>query len=255
MKLKALAIGSAVIVGFVAFQNCSKVAFTPTPDGNVTANAIVPTPTPGPNPTPTPYVDPRPSCQKFVTLTASDGQLLDIPALTSDGICYIVKLISKSDYDPSSKNPKSDIEVVSRDHDKSVSDSNITHHPYALGSKTLRLTFNDQRALRLSGAANDTASILVDNFILVGISLSTMKGTPSYYKAYGTKDSCVNGNDHVLFQNVAIPLTAFATGGTSTIRPLDLEGVTELKKEYTLDVRALDAGSVGHNSDIYLLIK
>jgi hypothetical protein len=257
MKIKAVGVACLFVVGIVAFQNCSQVKFTPTDAASLGSLSVDPNASPNPDPGPVVNIGTVAdfSCKTFIDLTVVDGQALDIPARSADGLCYTAKIISAAYFSPSATNPQSDADVISRNHDRGYGNVDMLHHPYVLGSRLVRLILHGERTVKLSGGKNDTAAILVDNFILVGIAPIAQIGTPSFYKAYGTLDSGANGNDHVIFKDVNVGLTAFGTGGVSTIAPLKLEGLVEMQREYGIDVRALDAGGVGQNSEIYLLFK
>jgi hypothetical protein len=273
MKKRVFFLTVAAAGIMVSFQNCSKMNFVPATDATnastsgstVTPNEVVAeepintspvsasTPTP-PMPTPPEVVvldvvkDFK--CQRFIEMTYNPSQVLNIPKRDNNGLCYIVKIISAENFKPSSKNMLIDNEVTSRNHDSAG-----THHPYVLGAQEVRMNLGGERAIKVSGGANDTANITVDNFILVGIAPSSIIGDPTYYKAYGTSDSTLPNTNSILFKDVEIPVKAFATGGTSTIAPLSLAGLIEINKEYTLDFRGLDAGGIGVISDIYILFQ
>ncbi|RYZ81473.1 MAG: hypothetical protein EOP06_23415 [Proteobacteria bacterium] len=256
MKLKAIGIAAIFVVGIVAFQNCSQVNFAPTATGDATGV--------GPTGTETdpdgPVVDigdvPEFKCKSFVELDATNGQVLDVPARSTDGVCFLAKLISSVTYDPAESNPNVDNDIVSRDHAGGIyNDAERVHSPFNMGSKTVRLLLRGARSVKLSGGKNETSKIVVDNFILVGLSPTAQIGTPSFYKAYGTSDSTVRKTNSVLFKSKEVPLKAFATGGTSTFTALALDGSIEISRDYSLDVRALDAGSAGNTSDIYVIFQ
>ncbi|MBC7370565.1 MAG: hypothetical protein H7326_03315 [Bdellovibrionaceae bacterium] len=122
-------------------------------------------------------------CSSFIEINAMNGQVLDIPARTQSGVCYLPKLISAASFNPSNSNTNIDNDLVSRNYDLSFTDS---------------------------------TKILVDNFILVGLAPSAQIGDPAFCKAYGTN---------------------------------------EIGRDYSLDLRAIDAGASGQTSDIYVLFQ
>jgi hypothetical protein len=274
MKKQKITLIAVSAVLMVAFQNCAQMNFAPATD--VLAESTSPngdslgqtdvnqdnngnnagaTPTPAPTATP-PVVDladAKPfSCKVFTEITYNPAATLNIPKRDSNsGECFVMKIVSKAIFQKSATNPNQDNDVVSRDHATNTSN----HHPFVLGNAMVRMRLGGERAIKLSGGKNDTANILVDNFLLIGIAATSQIGDPQYYKAYGTSDSSAIGYQGVLFKDVTIPVTAFATGGTSTIKPLSLAGQIEIDRDYTLDVRALDAGSYGEVSDIYMLFQ
>jgi hypothetical protein len=271
MKTQRLVIAACGAVLVLGFQNCSKMSFSPAADqaglytdktsGNGSdaaegdnnnngqsgngANGA------GPSDVIDIGVVKNFACKSFVEIPYGAGQVLDIPARDENGLCFVVKIIGKAKFDPSDSNPHVDTDVFSRNHGPGPS----THHPFDMGSEVVRMVMEGGRSIKLSGGKNDKTKITVDNFILVGIAPSSMVGDPAYYKAYGTSDSAVYGSSGILFKDVNIPVKAFATGGVSTIEPLSLDGMIEVKREYSLDVRALDAGASGAVSDIYILFQ
>ena len=234
-------IGVALLI---CYQNCSDAKFSTTTDaGNEIFN---------------PADQAAFACTSFTAIAPDTTGRLDIPARDSLGTCYTIKVLDAVQFSPSSSNPNQDQEVVSRNHDSTASDPLQTRHPYILGEKTIEIYMEGARSIQLSGAADAATSIKVDNFILIGVGPSALIADPSYYQAYGTSDSTIQLNgttDSVQFRTHAIPLTPFASGGVSTITPLPLDTEIEVQKDYTMDLRALDCGSVGALSDVYLVFQ
>jgi hypothetical protein len=227
-----------------------------------------PTATPSPAPSATPAPTPTAAiaafnpatagtyqCRSYVEIYPQGGQQLAIPARDAKGTCYYVKLIGAAYYQPSSSNGQLDSEIVSRNHDVPNYTANDLRHPYLLGNATLGISMEGARSLVLSGGADSSSSILVDNFILVGLAPASQAGNPAFYKAYGTSDSTVQNSGAIAFKQTPVYLTPFATGGTSTIAPLPIDGSMQTNQSYQLDVRALDCGIVGRSSDIYLVVQ
>lgn len=264
-KQNILLVGFAVLlVG--GFQNCAKMNFTTEeaalkpssadasgdPSSQDPSASASPTPRSSGNPPVVDISDDKDfSCKQFVEINYDPSSILNVPKRDGNGLCYIVKIISAVVFQKSVDNPNVDNEVISRNH----ADNKTNHHPFVLGSQMVRMRLEGARAIKLSGGKNDSSNILVDNFLLIGVAPSAVIGDPQYYKAYGTSDSEAIGYAGVLFKDVVIPVKAFATGGTSTIKPLSLEGSIEVDRDYSLDVRGLDAGSYGEISDIYLLFQ
>jgi hypothetical protein len=195
------------------------------------------------------------SCKSVKTLTLSNGKL-DIPARTADGICYSIKLMDKIANSSSSLTKTTDANLISRNHDVRYNDPNDVRKPYLMGKSNLQFKLDGARQVKLAGAQTVTTPILVDNFILVGIYPSSVTNPASeYYKAYGTSDSTVYNSNSVILNNKYVPVTAFATGGTSTITPLDITAQVQSGQSYSLDLRALDCGAARELSDIYLLFQ
>jgi hypothetical protein len=239
----------------MGYQNCSKIGVADiAPANNLTQTGTPESGNPF-NPSQTPEF----KCQSIQMISLPSSGALNIPARGDDGVCYAVKLINKSNWSPSNNNPNSDQQVISRNHASSIyNDPSLIHAPYLLGSALLDVYLQGERSILLSGGANASSNITVDNFVLIGVMPSSQNSDPHFYKAYGTADSTViyNGNtDNIMFMNQAVALTPFASGGTSTIKPLAIDGEMQVKQNYTLDIRAEDCGGSGNNSDIYLVFQ
>lgn len=197
-------------------------------------------------------------CKSFVETdlrNADSGTTIEIPARNLNGVCYVFKLMdAMATVTSKTTDMERDHEVVSRDHDKGSGQN----YPYVMGKSNLHIKLNDARRILLSGDAQGSGHILVDNFILVGV--KPLGGRNDYnrqYIAYGTKDSGVNpgGDPQVVFRDILVDLIPFASSGTSSITPLALENKISVGHFYQFDIRSLDAGSVAKMSDIYLLIQ
>jgi hypothetical protein len=202
------------------------------------------------------------SCQTVTTINSAE-ELMNIPARTADGICYAYRIMNSIANSPSYLTPTIDSSVISRNHDISDSDPTITHHPYAMGEFQGQFSLLGPRVVKLAGGLSASADILVDNFVLMGV-YPTAVGAPAdlttAYQAMGTSDSSianVNGVDtHAIsFMNQLIPIIAFASGGTSSVAPVDITTLSPANIPQTLDVRALDCGGQRQLSDIYILFQ
>jgi hypothetical protein len=198
------------------------------------------------------------ACQSVVALTAS--QLTNIPARTADGICYSYKIISSISSGSSSLTTVHDAEVLSRNHDMGESPDN-SQHPYLMGSFQGTITLAGARVVKAAGGLDATTPILVDNYILFGIDASGSDAAASY-TAMGSSDSPANLTDAngvsklgILFQNNFVNFQPFASGGTSSLAPIDLSTVMTPNVAHTLDIRAEDCGGARALSDIYLLFQ
>lgn len=191
-------------------------------------------------------------CEHVIEINAQS--LNDIPARNADGNCYAMKLGSAISKSPSNLTSARDNEVISRNHD----DNNGSHHPYSMASFKGEIKLRGPRVVKLSGGLSETAQIKVDNFILTGV---YRDGTDiikysDYYKARGTSDSSIpNGSGNISFKNEQIPLEVFASGGVSSIAPIDLSSTIQANTYYWLDVRALDCGGDREMSNIYILFQ
>lgn len=243
----------AMLIGL--FQNCSN-NYKLTSDGsNSESNNLLSNPNPNTSPSPIPKNQiPTFSCQtvKVLPLTAD----LIVPARDSSGTCYAIQIFQAIQDGPSNLTTTTDPQVISRNHDISTTDSTITHHPYLMGQATINLTFEGARNIKLSGQADSTSPISVDNFVMVGFGAQSTAGlVPADYAAYGTSDSTVNNTNGVLLDNEGVALTPFASGGIATVEPLDISQSIAVHQSYTLDVRAEDCGGDRDLSDVYLLLQ
>jgi hypothetical protein len=155
-----------------------------------------------------------------------------------------------------------DGDVLARDHSRTSGDASQTNKPYVMGKEQSEFRILGPRSVKLSGGLDATAKILVDNFVLVGVYPSAQDpkaNLNAYYKVMGSSDSsiAVDGSDShaVKFIDTLIPVIAFASGGTSTLAPLDITSSVQPNIYHKLDLRALDCGGARELSDIYLLFQ
>lgn len=199
-------------------------------------------------------------CQKVMELGLQD--LSNIPARTSAGICYAVKLMSKIANSSSLLNRAVDTEVISRSHDNGASNPLITRNPYILNTFKGEVTILGERVIKLAGAADASKNILVDNFVLTGVypvsNNESAAQLVKHYKVRGTSDSAIkdaSGNFGVLFRNILLPVISFGSAGTSSVEPIDISAEIIPNIPHTIDIRALDCGGSRELSDIYLLFQ
>ena len=202
------------------------------------------------------------ACKSLVTLTSA-SDLMTIPARTADGICYAYKMASAIPVGASNLTTTIDTQVISRNHDSGSGNPAITHNPYEMGLFQGQFNLLGGRVVKLSGGPDATTHILVDNFVLMGVYPSAT-GAPAdlttAYQAMGTSDSSIanaQGVDthSISFMNQLIPVLAFATGGTSSVAPVDITVKSPPNQVQTLDIRALDCGGSRNMSDIYILFQ
>lgn len=195
-------------------------------------------------------------CLKVTELTMNE--LRNVPARTSEGVCYAVKLMSGIANSDSNLSANTDSEVVSRDHD---SGNGSTRNPYILGAFTSEINLAGERVVKLSGGLDATKKILVDNFILTGVypvsTNDSANDRTKYYKVRGTSDSTILSNSQygVMFRTTLLPVIPFGTSGTSSLAPIDISAEITPNLPYMLDIRALDCGGSRELSDIYLLFQ
>lgn len=199
------------------------------------------------------------SCKKIVTMT--DNDLDNVPARDQNGICYAFKVMDKIANGPSSATVSTDKEITSRNHDSSSASKH--RNPYLMRSANPEFRLAGPRVVKLAGGLDANKPILVDNFILTGVYPSTVDPTPDlavYYKVMGTSDSSIyddTGKDtkSIRFMKTLLPITAYATGGTSSVTAVDITRSVEPGIYHNLDIRALDCGGSRQLSDIYLLFQ
>ena len=132
-----------------------------------------------------------------------------------------------------------------------------------MGSVLIPFKINGARVVKLSGGLSATAPILVDNFVVIGVRPTGSDSTgqiSSLYKVYGSSDSTLIDSNGAATENISvlgtlIPVIPFATGGTSSIAPVDVTRQVQPNVMQTLDVRALDCGGARELSNIYLLFQ
>lgn len=200
-------------------------------------------------------------CEDFKCLKVqalSLNELTNVPARTSEGICYAVKLMSAIANSNSGLSQSTDSEVVSRNHD---SGGSSTRNPYKLGSFSSEINLAGERVVKLSGGLDASKKILVDNFVLTGVypvsTNESVNDLAKYYKVRGTSDSTISSNSNygVLFRQTLLPVISFGAAGTSSVAPIDISAEVVPKVPYILDIRALDCGGARELSDIYLLFQ
>lgn len=243
---QGLGVGLGTLVLVLAFQNCSesKMTFAEIPEGELFSSSEAA----------------EFQCLQYVEVAIADidSQRWNIPARTADGLCYYVKIAEAMPVQPSKDSGMvRDSDVVSRDHNYSLADGLKTNNPYVMAQQKISFLLSDQRKILIAGGPSESDPILVDNFILVGVSAEGMaENITRQYLAYGTSDSSVFvDSNKVLYRNYQVGLIPFATGGTSTVSAIALENKMAIGYVFNLDIRLLDAGGSAHMSDIYLIIQ
>ena len=124
-----------------------------------------------------------------------------------------------------------------------------------MGKSLFDLKLAGPREVKLAGSSDRISPILVDNFVLTAIYPKSESAKTSYFHAYGTSDSTIPGENGVRVGNDIVPVNVFATGGTSTIAPLNITNQITATETFTMDIRSLDCGGTRHMSEIYLLLQ
>ncbi len=190
-------------------------------------------------------------CLKMVELPYS--KKFTVPKRTTEGLCYAMKLFDPIANSGSSLNKELDSTVVSRDHDRSGMN---LRNPYVLDRDLLNFILEGKRIAKLSGGANITSSIKVDNFVLVGLYPDAIQPVTAHYTAQGTLDSTVtSAQTHILLNNQPVPLKSFGPMGTATVAPIEIISEADENLGYMLDLRALDCGGARELSNIYLIFQ
>lgn len=195
-------------------------------------------------------------CREIRTLAKSANGIYEVPPRSADGICYSVKIMNEIPFGDSGLTKTFDQSVVSRNHDNGFENPNDVRNPYMMGRSVIKFRLGGARTVKLSGEGNDLAPILVDNFVLTAIHPETVTNPGAqYFRAYGTADSTVYNTNAVLVNNQQVPVQVFATGGTSTITPLDITTQIQALVTHILDARAMDCGMARQMSDLYVLFQ
>lgn len=177
---------------------------------------------------------------------------LSIPARTGNGVCYAMKIFDSIDNGASNLTTVFDNDVVSRNHDSGGG----TRNPYSLGNDLLNFVLAGPRVVKLSGGMDTTSSILVDNFVLIGLYPKAVSPLPAHFSAHGTADSVTDSNAMTIkYKNAPVVLKPFGSSGTATVAPLDIVRVADPNLDYMLDIRALDCGGSRELSNVWVLFQ
>ncbi len=190
---------------------------------------------------------------KCLSVTKLDyTKTLSIPARTSNGVCYAMKIFNKIENGASSLTATVDKEVVSRDHDKGSG----TRNPYSMDKDLLNFNLAGPRVVKLAGGLNSTSPILIDNFALIGLYPKAVSPLPAHFSAHGTADSVLDSNTmDIKYKNSSVVLKPFGSAGTATVMPLDIVRSADVNLDYILDIRALDCGGSRELSDVWVLFQ
>lgn len=190
-------------------------------------------------------------CLSVVTLPYT--KTLSIPARTSHGVCYAMKIFDAIENGSSSLTTNIDKDVVSRRHGEG---SGYTRNPFSMDSDLLNFVLAGPRVVKLSGGANATSPIKIDNFALIGLYPKAISPLPSHFSAHGTSDSTVDADAMtILYKDSPVVLKPFGTSGTATVAPLDIVRAADTNLDYMLDIRALDCGGSRELSKVYVLFQ
>ncbi len=196
-----------------------------------------------------------PSCDSYVEITSSKFAIppRNMNAAGKGKICYYVKLVSKVAKANSSTFKERRTDIVSRLHGGSGNAP-----PHVMASKEISFVLQGDREVVLAGDSHGGDDIYVDNYFLVEVMFSGLK-KPNLW-ASGTKDA-----RPLDAKNVEMPIQvngqdvtdwhAFGDGGTSRFNPINMYGQLAKDKEISFKGSALDCGSVGESSDVYLLFR
>lgn len=190
-------------------------------------------------------------CLSVVTLAYT--KTLSIPARNSQGVCYAMKIFDSIENGNSNLTTTIDNDVISRRHGEG---SGYTRNPYSMDSDLLNFALAGPRVVKLSGGANATSPIKIDNFALIGLYPKAVSPLPSHYSAHGTADSTVDAEAMTIqYKNSPVVLKPFGTSGTATVEPLDIVRAADTNLNYMLDIRALDCGGSRELSKVYVLFQ
>jgi hypothetical protein len=242
-------------------------------------------------------------------VTTASGGAIPAQNVSGAGVCYYYPIVevatplSGSSYLTGTAASDHDQDVISRDHDVDPTDISDVWHPYSMAHVTVNLTLAGPRTLHLtggqvSGSTFITGDVDIDNFFLVGVYPQSTSLTPanllSYYSAWGTGDSVINGtatngtsttgvafnptgitlntnktntyptgalgyysNEGLVTTSsyAMIPLNAETPSGTASVPEVSLTNLILPQVVTTVDFRGLDCGSSRALNSIYLLIQ
>jgi hypothetical protein len=194
-------------------------------------------------------------CLSYVEII-NDGNLLNIPARTANGICYYIKIFDKiSVHRSGTSGELRDLEVLASNHD---GDSKTYISPFTMGDKKVRFNKSAYWKMSLSGAFNDPkVKMAIDNFFLVQFSYG-LNPRIQINSAFGTADAEPKTTEKPIYLN-STPLSfkSFAPGGTAYVEALGLilpdESSNNQSNDLELRVRALDCGGSAELKDVYLV--
>lgn len=185
-------------------------------------------------------------CASFQELT---GDPIVVPARDGSGVCYYLKLINHKALVSSSQYPNMRMDIEARPHDPT------TTHPRIMDTKTINeLRILGTREIVLSGAFDGSARVRVDNFFLVETEFVSQGQLVKKLFGQGTADAPKPGQPLTVGGQEVVYVPGLASG-TDIIDPVDLALVTPLQMPVKFRVSALDCGSVGETSDIFVLFR
>ena len=196
-----------------------------------------------------------PSCDSYVEIVNSKFAIppRNVDASGKGKICYYVKLVSKVAKANSSTFSERRNDIVSRKHGGTGNAP-----PHVMASKEISFVLQGDREVVLAGDSHGGDDIYVDNYFLVEVMFPGL-AKPNLW-ASGTRDALPLNS-----KNVAVPIQvngqavtdwhAFGDGGTSRFNPINMYNQLTKDKEISFKGSALDCGSVGESSDVYLLFR
>jgi hypothetical protein len=202
------------------------------------------------------------NCLKYEAVSVD--QLDAVPARSTDGICFYIKIFDAIPSSSSAKFSQRDLDVLSRNHDINADDPRQISSPHVMGRFEHHIRLLGERKVLLSGGPDVATGLQVDNFMLYGIFPQeySLAGVwlNQFYRASGSSDSTIAGSNgansgKIFFRGSMLPLEAFTTGGVSTIAPVSLSDRIPPMTDQILDLRMLDCGAIAQLSDVYLLFQ
>lgn len=196
-----------------------------------------------------------PSCDSYVEVTSSRFAI-PARAVNTDGrgkVCYYVKLVNRVAKASSSTFTQLRSDIVSRLHGGAGNAP-----PHVMAAREVSFVLQGEREVVLAGDSHGGDDIYVDNYFLVEVMYSGLT-RPNLW-ASGTRDALPydsGGNPSPILVG-SQPVTdwhAFGDGGTSRFNPINMYNQLTRDREITFKGSALDCGSVGESSDVYLLFR
>lgn len=199
-------------------------------------------------------------CEKFVELDLSQN-LVNIPSLSSTGICYYKKIITAVN----SRDPNhTAADVESDDH----SSSKGVRNPWVLGDFSHSFKFAGDRNASLTsdfaGQIDNINSfpIKIDNFLLLEFTNKSNNLVKRMARGSGDSERLINNTRQPIrvksptsgaWENVD-DFIAYRPWGVTTIPVVDMSPVIEHDVESKLRIRMLDCGGGASTTDVYLII-
>ena len=189
------------------------------------------------------------SCESFQELVDNENPI-QLQPKSGNNICYYMKIFNESPgHSSGSLGEQRATDVLSSNHN-----GNFASYigPFVMGDKIVNIASGGMGwKATLSGAFNDpTKKLAIDNYFMVHITSMQNNELVELTSAFGTADAVPGDSMPILYGQLGVEFTAFASGGTALVEAIGLETSTDA---YTLRVRGLDCGAWARMKDTYLV--